>query len=203
MSQAKGCQVYEPRALTPVWTLTGSLEVEPVGLLPLLLWCRVAELVGRVVSLQQVLDNASGFPERQASVGVLNRRDASVGIDGLERRLLQVLKLAELGGVRDSELVQDDGHFPWVGTTGVGVHLERLLGSDGCIGAGDGDWGSGCSRRSGSSGGGSRCSRRCRRWSGRGGGGGSWLLGLLLVTATDHGLEFVHCDGVPFAAHWE
>lgn len=91
------------------------MEMQPALRRPLVAQICVAQAVRLVVRLQQVLDNGAGLPQRKAGVGVLNGRDAAVGVHGLEGLLVEDGEVHDLRGVGDRELVEDDGDLPWVG----------------------------------------------------------------------------------------
>lgn len=90
--------------------------MEPALAVVLLRAARVAELVGRVIGVQEVLDDCAGLPDGEAGVGVLDGGHAAVGVDGDEGLLLHDREVEKLTVVWDAQLFHDDGNLPWVGT---------------------------------------------------------------------------------------
>jgi hypothetical protein len=115
-----GVEFLEPRCLAEVRALAADLEGDP--LLDVVLFRKrvVAESAFLVVGIGEVLDDCGGFPERDAGVGVFDGGDAAVGVDLLERWLLQVGHVHVLGLVGDAELFEDYGYLPWIGARGCG-----------------------------------------------------------------------------------
>ena len=90
--------------------------MEPAFLLVPLRGCGVREGIGRVISLEDVLDDCARLPEFDAGVWVLDGGDAAVGELGGEGRLLDFGEVHQNACVGDLEFGEDDGDFPWVGT---------------------------------------------------------------------------------------
>ena len=136
--------VGEPDALAEVRALSGDLEVEPDKVVsraflnefinrisPLLQEVllgsgSVCELVLLVVLLDQVLDNGTGLPEGDASVGVLNGGCSSIDTELLVLRLLEVGEVPELVLVGETKLLHEQDNLPRVGTAGMAVDEDRL-----------------------------------------------------------------------------
>jgi len=114
----------EPSTLPVHGALSRHLEVGPRLLLPLRRAAGVkqAALVRLVVGLEEILDDGSAFPHFHSGVGVFDSGYTTVGVDGLERLLLEVGELHELGLVREVELVEEDGDLPRVGA----LSMERV-----------------------------------------------------------------------------
>lgn len=100
--------------------------MEPALLFPPLFTALVPQRIALIVRLEQILDNCTALPEIEPGIRVLNRRHAAIGIHAHEGVLFQIRKVHQLRLVRDAELLENDGDFPWVGPTGVGVELDRL-----------------------------------------------------------------------------
>lgn len=54
-----------------------------------------------IVSLDEVLDNGTGLPERETSVRVYNRRDSAVGVNGSKPFCLGVIHNDLIRSVRN------------------------------------------------------------------------------------------------------
>ena len=107
----------EPSTLPIHGALSRHLEVGPRLLLPLRRAAGVAQpaLVRFIVCLEQILDDRTAFPHLHPGVGVFDGRYTTVRVDGLEGLLLEVGELHQFRLIREVELVEEDGHLPWVG----------------------------------------------------------------------------------------
>ena len=68
-----------------------------------------------VVGVDQILDDGARLPQRQAGVRILDGRNATIGIDIDEGFFLDDAEIDHLCIIRETELLKDDGHFPWIG----------------------------------------------------------------------------------------
>lgn len=75
---------------------------------------RVTQAVLLIVRFQQILNNRSRLPQRDARIGIFDSRDSSIRVEGFEIRFLEVGKVHYLRFVFELELFEDDGDFPWV-----------------------------------------------------------------------------------------
>ena len=62
------------------------------------------------------MDNGTRFPDGEVGVGVVEGREAAIGIDGSVRGLFDGGERDRDGGIGNREFVEDDGHAGWVGT---------------------------------------------------------------------------------------
>ena len=119
----------KPHGLTEVGALAGHLVVEPLfGIEVFGGTGSEADGVLLIVCLDQVLHDGTRLPQVDASVGVLDGGDTAVGVDLLERLLLHLGELEELGFVWDVEFLEDGDHLPGVGAGDMAVEdngLER------------------------------------------------------------------------------
>lgn len=121
----------EPHGLTEVWALAGHLEMEPLfGIEVVGGTGSEADGVLLIVCLDQVLHDGTRLPQVDSSVGVLDGRDTAVGVDLLERLLLHLGELEDLGFVRKAELLEDGHHLPGVGAGDMAVEDNGLEGHD-------------------------------------------------------------------------
>lgn len=128
-------ELGEPHGLAEVWALAGHLEVEPLfGIEVFGGTGSEADGVLFIVCLDQVLHDGTRLPQVDSSVGVLNGGDTAVGVDLLERLLLHLRELEELGFVRKAEFLEDGHHLPGVGASDMAVEDNGLEGhSDGVL----------------------------------------------------------------------
>lgn len=109
-----GVELAEPDRLAKVRALAGHLEVQVLLQQPLLRVSRERELVLLVVALDNVLDDGARLPQDEVVVvGVLDGRQAPVGVDLEKGRLLGVLDGDGLVG--DGELLEGDEDLARVG----------------------------------------------------------------------------------------
>ena len=90
--------------------------MQPTFLLKLLRSLCITQLVLLVVRFQQILNDGSRLPEVVARVRVLNGWDSAVWVDVLERRILQLTEVHDLGFVWEIELLEHYGDLPWIGS---------------------------------------------------------------------------------------
>jgi hypothetical protein len=106
------------------------IKLHPASL-PALLISR-SEFLPRVVDSQDVVNASEGFPARDTGVGVVERGDAAVGVDGCEGFAFDAGggrgEVPELDGVGYVEGLEQDGDFVGVWAGGVGVEGEGLEG---------------------------------------------------------------------------
>lgn len=88
----------------------------PHMLLILLRRRRVADLTVFVVQLDEILDDGSAFPERDARVGVLQGGHTAVGVQAEEWLLLYCCEVEGLDLVWDVEGAEENEDFEGVGT---------------------------------------------------------------------------------------
>ena len=72
--------------------------------------------------------------EDDFGIWVLNGGDTAVGVEADVGFFLQIFEFLEPRFVGETELLEEDGDFPWVGARGVGVeddcfsHLDNVVG---------------------------------------------------------------------------
>lgn len=112
-----GMELLEPGCLAKIGTLAGDLEVKVLFTVVLLGERSVCERIGRIVTINQVLDDGARFPESDASVGIIDGWNAAIGIFIGEWFGLDIfLHIKELGLVWHFKLFKNDGNLPGVGS---------------------------------------------------------------------------------------
>lgn len=120
----------EPHSLAEVRALAGHLEMKPLfGGVVVRGALRETDGMLLVICFDQVLENGARFPDGDSGVGVFDGGNATVDVDGFERRLLHVRELEELGLVRKIEFVEEHHHLPRVGASGMVVEDDGFEGA--------------------------------------------------------------------------
>ena len=111
-------------SLSEIRALARDLEVQPLlGEVGLFRALREADLVVLVVLLHEVLDDSARLEQRQVGVGVVDRGQAAVGVDGRVLRFLDVGEGDVLDLVGQPEFLEDHDHLDRVGP-GLAVGLD-------------------------------------------------------------------------------
>lgn len=89
-----------------------------------------------IVLLNQVLDDGTGLPEREAGVWVLDGGDTAVGVELEEGLLLHLVELDELEVKGDVQFLENHPYFDGVRPNIVAPDDDGL---EGCVGRHD-EW---------------------------------------------------------------
>lgn len=117
----------EPSSLTVVWALPRHLEVKPLlGIVVLSSKRGKAELIFLVVLFDEVFEDGTGLPDRDACVGVDESGETAVGVDLFKLRCLQVGVRDDGGLIWKIKFPQEHDHLPGVGAGTTTVEIERL-----------------------------------------------------------------------------
>lgn len=119
-------EIQETHGLLKVWALSRHLEEEVLLGQPVLVAAsREAQSLVDIILVDHVFDNGPRFPERNARVGVFERRDAAIGVDLDKLGGLGVLETDLNNFVVQVQFIEDHADLGRVGTVAA-VELERL-----------------------------------------------------------------------------